>query len=63
MRRKAQLAVQLFKDFGFSTSDGIEAEARKTTNMVQQWQSATDYTLAELGIKEWVEKAMQQAQH
>ena len=62
MRRKAQLAVQLFKDFGFSTSDGIEAEARKTTNMVQQWQSATDYTLAELGIQEWVTKAMQQAQ-
>lgn len=63
MRRKAQLAVQLFKDFGFSTSDGIEAEARKTTNMVQQWQSATDYTLAELGILEWVTKVMQQAQH
>ena len=62
MRRKAQLAVQLFKDFGFSTSDGIEAEARKTMNMVQQWQSATDYTLVELGIGEWAEKARQQAQ-
>ena len=36
MRRKAQLAVQLFKDFQFSTSDGFEAEARKTINMVQQ---------------------------
>ena len=44
MRRKAQLAVQLFKDFQFSTSDGMEAEARKTLNMVQQWTAATDYT-------------------
>jgi len=60
-RRKAQLAVQLFKDFGFSTSDGFEAEARKTVNMVQQWTAATDYTLAELGIEEWVTKADQQA--
>ncbi|MBP1541311.1 MAG: hypothetical protein ILA25_03980 [Prevotella sp.] len=32
IRRKAQLAVQLFKDFGFSTNDGIEAEARKQTD-------------------------------
>ena len=54
MRRKAQLAVQLYKDFNFSTNDGYEAEARKTYNMVQQWTSATDYTLAELGIQEWV---------
>ena len=61
MRRKAQLAVQLFKDFQFSTSDGMEAEARKTLNMVQQWTAATDYTLAELGIQEWVTKARQQA--
>jgi len=61
MRRKAQLAVQLFKDFQFSTNDGIEAEARKTVNMVQQWTSATDYSLAELGIQEWVTKANQQA--
>ena len=61
MRRKAQLAVQLYKDFNFSTNDGYEAEARKTYNMVQQWTSATDYTLAELGIQEWVTKARQQA--
>jgi len=61
IRRKAQLAVQLFKDFGFSTNDGIEAEARKTTNMVQQWSHASEYTLAELAILEWVEKARQQA--
>lgn len=61
MRRKAQLAVQLYKDFQFSTNDGMEAEARKTVNMVQQWTAATDYTLAELGIQEWVTKARQQA--
>ena len=62
MRRKAQLAVQLFKDFGFSTNDGLEAEARKVVNMVQQWSRASEYTLVELGIQEWVEKASQQAQ-
>ena len=62
IRRKAQLAVQLFKDFGFSTNDGIEAEARKTINMVQQWSRASEYTLVEFGIQEWVEKARQQAQ-
>ena len=39
----------------------MEAEARKTLNMVQQWTAATDYTLAELGIQEWVTKARQQA--
>ena len=61
MRRKAQLAVQLFKDFQFSTSDGFEAEARKTLNMVQQWTAATDYSLQELGIQEWVTKANQSA--
>ena len=61
MRRKAQLAVQLYKDFNFSISDGIEAEARKTINMVQQWNAATDYTLAELGIEQWVTKAYQKA--
>ena len=61
IRRKAQLAVQLFKDFDFSTNDGIEAEARKTLNMVQQWSRSSDYTLVELGIQEWVEKARQQA--
>ena len=43
MRRKAQQARQVMKDF--STSDGFEAEARKTLNMVQQWQAATGYTL------------------
>lgn len=52
MRRKAQLAVQLFKDFNFSVSDGMEAEARKTINMVQQWQATTDYTLQELGVEQ-----------
>ena len=62
LRRKAQLAVQLFKDFDFSTNDGIEAEARKTLNMVQQWSRSSDYTLVELDIQEWVEKARQQAQ-
>ena len=61
MRRKAQQAAQLFKDFQFSTSDGFEAEARKVVNMVQQWTAATDYTLAELGIQEWVTKARQSA--
>ena len=61
MRRKAELALQLFKDFQFSTSDGYEAEARKILNMNQQWQAATDYTLAELGIAEWVQKAVAQA--
>ena len=39
MRRKAQLAAQLFKDSQFSTSDGFEAEARKVVNMVQPWRS------------------------
>lgn len=62
LRRKAQLAVQLFKDFQFSASDGFEAEARKTLNMVQQWTEAPDYTLMELGIDEWVEKANAQAE-
>ena len=62
IRRKAEQAVQLFKDFNFRVSDGFEAEARKTINMVQQWRAATTYTLAELGIAEWVTKAEQQAQ-
>lgn len=61
MYRKAQLARQVFKDFRFSTSDGFEAEARKVINMSQQWQSATEYTLAELGIEPWVQKAVAQA--
>ena len=56
MRRKAQQAAQMFKDFQFSTSDGFEAEARKVVNMVQQWQAATGYTLQELGIEPWVTK-------
>ena len=30
-------------------------------NMAQQWEAATDYTLAELGIEEWVQKAVAQA--
>ena len=61
IRRKAELAVQLFKDFNFRVSDGFEAEARKTLNMVQQWKAATAYTTAELGISEWVDKAEAQA--
>jgi len=60
-RRKAQQAVQVFKDFDFSINDGFEAEARKSLNMNQQWQAATEYTLAELGIAEWVGKAVTQA--
>lgn len=59
--RKAQMAEQLFKDFQFSTRDGYEAEARKTINMVQQWEAAKEYTLKELGIDEWVRKANEQA--
>jgi len=54
--------VQLYKDFNFRVADGFEAEARKTLNMVQQWQAATQYTLQELGIAPWVTKAQQQAQ-
>ena len=62
LRRKAEMAVQLYKDFNFRVADGFEAEARKTLNMVQQWQAATEYTLQELGIAPWVTKAQQQAQ-
>jgi hypothetical protein len=62
LRRKAEMAVQLYKDFNFRVADGFEAEARKTLNMVQQWQAATQYTLQELGIAPWVTKAQQQAQ-
>ena len=61
LRRKAEMAVQLFKDFNFSTSDGFEAEARKVLNMAQQWAAATEYTLTELGIEAWVQKAVVQA--
>ena len=59
--RKAQMAEQLFKDFQFTTREGMEAEARKTINMVQQWKAAKEYTLKELGIDEWVGKANEQA--
>lgn len=59
--RKAQKARQVFKDFNFSIKDGFEAEARNVLNMAQQWQAATDYTLAELGIDAWVQKAVTQA--
>lgn len=59
--RKAQLAEQLFRDFQFSTHNGFEAEATKITNMVQQWKADKHYTLEELGISEWVDKADQQA--
>ena len=59
--RKAQMAEQLFKDFKFATTDGYEAEASKTVNMVQQWKAATEYTLEELGLSEWVDKANTQA--
>ena len=62
LRRKAEMAVQLYKDFNFRVADGFEAEARKTLNMVQQWQAATGYSLQELGIEPWVTKAKQQAQ-
>ena len=62
MRRKAQQARQVLKDFNFSTSDGFEAEARKVINMSQQWAAAQDYTLQELGIEAWVGKAVVQAQ-
>jgi hypothetical protein len=61
IRRKAQLAKQVLKDFNFSTSSGFEAEARNVLNMSQQWQNATEYTLAELGIEEWVQNAVVQA--
>ena len=32
IRRKAQEARQVLKDFNFSTSDGFEADARKATD-------------------------------
>ena len=62
LRRKAQLAKQVFKDFNFSTKDGMEAEARNVLNMAQQWAAATEYELTELGIEAWVQKAVEQAQ-
>jgi hypothetical protein len=57
LKRKAEVAVQVFKDFNFSTNDGFEAEARKTVNMVQEWQTPDKYDLAGLGIETWVLKA------
>ena len=62
LRRKAEVAVQVFKDFQFSTSDGMEAEARKTVNMYQEWTKPEKYDLDGLGIREWVEKAKTQAE-
>ena len=50
LRRKAEVAVQVFKDFQFQINDGFEAEARKTVNMVQEWQTPDKYDLAALGI-------------
>jgi hypothetical protein len=44
LRRKAEVAVQVFKDFQFQINDGFEAEARKTVNMVQEWQTLTSTT-------------------
>lgn len=61
IRRKAQKAVQLFKDFNYSISGGIEAESRKAFNMVQQWKESKEYTLSELGIEEWVDKVNETA--
>ena len=62
LRRKAQLAVQLYKDFDFRVSDGFEAEARKTVNMVQEWTGHPEkYDLDALGIRPWVNKANEQA--
>ena len=43
-----------------STFGRLQLKGRK--NMVQQWQTATGYTLEELGIAPWVTKAQQQAQ-
>ena len=61
LRRKAEVAVQVFKDFQFQINDGFEAEARKTVNMVQEWQTPDKYDLAALGIEPWIVKARQQA--
>lgn len=62
LKRKAAEAVQVFKDFRFSTADGFEAEARKTLNMCQEWTIEGKYELDGLGIRTWVEKANTQAQ-
>ena len=60
--RKTQEAVQVFKDFHFSTSDGMEAESRKVVNMYREWKIAGKYDLDGLGILPWVEKANTQAE-
>ena len=62
LRRKAEVAVQVFKDFQFQINDGFEAEARKTVNMVQEWQTPDKYDLAALGIEPWIAKARQQGE-
>jgi len=61
MKRKAEEALQVFKDFHFLTTNGYEAEARKTLNMVQEWQTPNKYDIAALGIGPWIEKANVQA--
>ena len=62
IHRQAMMADQLFRDFNFATADGYEAEASKTVNMVQQWKASKDYSLEELGISKWVDKANAQAE-
>ena len=62
LRRKAEMAVQVYKDFQFSTSDGFEAEARKTVNMYREWTTPDKYDLDALGIRPWIEKANLQAE-
>jgi len=62
LKRKAELAERPYKDFGFSTKAGYEAEARMTVNMVQEWQTPGKYDLAALGIEPWITKAAGQAQ-
>jgi len=61
LERCPQVAVQVFKDFQFQINDGFEAEARKTVNMVQEWQTPDKYDLAALGIEPWIAKARKQA--
>ncbi|MBP5375929.1 MAG: hypothetical protein J6Y38_06320 [Bacteroidaceae bacterium] len=61
LRRKAELAVQVFRDFNFQSHDGFEAEARKTVNMYQEWTIENKYDLDALGIRPWIEKANTQA--
>lgn len=58
----AELARQVFRDFHFSTTDGFEAEARKTVNMYQEWTTPGKYDLDALAVRPWMEKAYEQAQ-